>query len=107
MLKRLWKRGKIAPEDIHNILLPDARFLFKQGSDFLFEISGYITEVEITRVDCTFLPFPSRSAIGGASHSRARGPGFDTRSGHILSFLFPLIQKGKLLFIGESMCTKY
>ena len=28
------------------------------------------------------------SAVGSASDSRARGPGFDTRSGHILSFSF-------------------
>ena len=32
--------GAISPL-IHNILLPDVRFLLKQGSDFLFEISGY------------------------------------------------------------------
>ena len=31
-----------------------------------------------------------RSAVGSASDSRARGPGFDTQSCHILSFLFPL-----------------
>ena len=36
-----------------------------------------------------------------------RGPGFDTRSGHMLSFLFPLIQEGQLSVTGESMCTKY
>ena len=36
-----------------------------------------------------------------------RGPGFDTWSGHILSFLFPLIQEGQLSVTGESMCTKY
>ena len=35
------------------------------------------------------------------------GPGFDTRSGHILSFLLPLIQEGQLSVTGESMCTKY
>ena len=29
-------------------------------------------------------------AVGSASDSRARGPGFDTQSGHILSFLLPL-----------------
>ena len=34
------------------------------------------------------------SAVGSASDSRARGPGFDSRSGHILSFLLPLIQEG-------------
>ena len=42
-----------------------------------------------------------------ASDSRARGPGFDTRSGHILSFLLSLIQEGQLSVTGESMCTKY
>ena len=36
-----------------------------------------------------------------------RGPGFDTRSGNILSFLLPLFQEGQLSDTGESMCTKY
>ena len=40
-------------------------------------------------------------------HLTVRGPGFDTRSGHILSFLLPLIQEGQLSVTGESMCTKY
>ena len=31
----------------------------------------------------------------------------DTRSGHILSFLLPLMQEGQLSVTGESMCTKY
>ena len=48
-----------------------------------------------------------RSAVGRASDSRARGLGFDTRSGHTLSFLLPLIQEGHLSVTGESMCTKY
>ena len=34
-------------------------------------------------------------------------PGFDTRSGNILSFLLPLFQEGQLSVTGESMCTKY
>ena len=38
---------------------------------------------------------------------KSRGQGFDTRSGHILSFLLPLIQEGQLSVTGESMCTKY
>ena len=42
-----------------------------------------------------------RSAVGSASDSRARGPGFDTRSGHILSFLLPLIQERQLSVTGE------
>ena len=45
--------------------------------------------------------------VGSASDSRARGPGFVTRSGNILKFLLPLIQEGKLSVTGESMCTKY
>ena len=49
----------------------------------------------------------SASAVGKASDSRARGPGFDTRSGHKLSFLLPLIQEGQLSVTGENICTKY
>ena len=41
------------------------------------------------------------------SLSVLRGPGFDTRSGNILSFLLPLFQEGQLSVTGESMCTKY
>ena len=37
----------------------------------------------------------------------AQSVGFDTRSGHLLSFLLPLIQKGQLSATGGSMCTKY
>ena len=48
-----------------------------------------------------------RSPVVSASDSRARGPGFDTRSGHILLFLLPLMQEGQLSVTGESMCTKY
>ena len=47
------------------------------------------------------------SAIGRASDSLVRGPGFDTRSGNILSFLLPLFQEGQLSITGKSMCTKY
>ena len=48
-----------------------------------------------------------RSAIGRAPDSQVRGPGFDTRSGNILSFLLPLFQEGQLSVASESMCTKY
>ena len=48
-----------------------------------------------------------RSAVGRAPDSYVRGSGFDTWSGHILSFFLPLIQEGQLLVTGESMCTKY
>ena len=34
-------------------------------------------------------------------------PGFDTRSGNILSFLLSLFQEGQLSITGESVCTKY
>ena len=47
-----------------------------------------------------------RSAVGSMSDSRTRGPGFDTRSGHILLFLLPLIQEGQLSVIGVSMCNR-
>ena len=40
-------------------------------------------------------------------HKYLFGPGFDTRSGNILSFLLPLFQEGQLSVTGESMCTKY
>ena len=49
----------------------------------------------------------ARGAVGSVSDLRTRGPGFDTRSGHILSLVLPLIQEGQLSVIGESMCTKY
>ena len=48
-----------------------------------------------------------RGAVGSASDSRARGPGFDTKSGHILTFPLSLIQEGQLLVTAESMCTKF
>ena len=48
-----------------------------------------------------------RSAVGSASDSRAKDPGFDTRSGHKLLFLFSLIQEEQLSVTGESMCLKY
>ena len=48
-----------------------------------------------------------RSAIGRAPDSYVKGPGFDTQSGNILSFLFLLFQEGQLSVTGESMCTKY
>ena len=47
------------------------------------------------------------SAVDSASDSRARGPGFDNRSGHILSFLPSLVQGRLLSVTGEGMYTKY
>ena len=55
----------------------------------------------------TFVQAGPCSAIGRAPDSYVRGPGFDTRSGNILSFLLPLFQEGQLSVTGESMCTKY
>ena len=46
------------------------------------------------------------SAIGRAPDSYVRVPGFDTRSGHILSSLLPLIQEGQLSVTSESMCIE-
>ena len=48
---------------------------------------------KMARLPCT---------VGSASDSGARGPGFHTWSGHILSFLLQLNQEGKLLVTGES-----
>ena len=45
--------------------------------------------------------------VGSAPDSRARGAVVDTQSGHILSFLLPLIREGQLSVTGKSMCTKY
>ena len=44
-------------------------------------------------------------AVGGASDSRARLLGLESRSGYLLSFLLPLIQEGQLSVTGESRCT--
>ena len=44
-----------------------------------------------------------RSAVGSASDSKARGPEFDTWSGHLISFLLPLIQERKLSATGDSI----
>ena len=35
------------------------------------------------------------------------GPGFDTRSGNILSFLLRFFQEGQLPVTDESMCKKF
>ena len=48
-----------------------------------------------------------RSAFGRAPDSYVRGPKLDTRSGHTLLFLLPLIQEGQLAVTGRSICTKY
>ena len=58
-------------------------------------------------VCASFIQAGPRGAVGSASDSRARGPGFDTQYGNILSFLLPLVQEGQLSVTGESMCTKY
>ena len=70
------------------------------------------SETELSQFLRIFLPiFPykiagPRSAISRAPDSQVRGPGFDTRSGNILSFLLPLFQEGQLSVTGGSMCTK-
>ena len=66
-----------------------------------------LTELSLLYMGIQYLPAGSRSAIGRAPDSKVRGPGFNTRSGNILSFLLPLFQEGQLSVTGESMCTKY
>ena len=56
---------------------------------------------------CTDMPGCSYSTVDSTTDSRVRGPGFDTRSGHILMFLLLLIQEGQLSVTGESVCSKY
>ena len=65
--------------------------------------------MEAHRKLCMLFPFVAgpRSAICRTPDLSVRGPGFDTRSGNILSFLLPLFQEGQLSVTGESMCTKY
>ena len=53
------------------------------------------------------LKIGSRSQVGSTSDSRPRCPGFDTKSGLILSFLVLLIQEGQLSVTSESLFTKY
>ena len=60
-----------------------SRCLFKTDLDFL----GLLRKGKDARL---------RSAVGSVSDSRARGPGFDTQSGHILSFLLLLVQEVQL-----------
>ena len=46
-----------------------------------------------------------RGAVGSASGPRVRSLGFDTRSGHLLSYLLTQLKQGQLSVTGESMCT--
>ena len=46
-------------------------------------------------------------SVGHRTRKSGVGPGCDTRSGNILSFLLPLFQEGLLSVTGESMGTKY
>ena len=55
----------------------------------------------------TCLEVPGHVAQSVGHPTRKSGPGFDTRSGNILSFLLPLFHEGQLSATGESMCTKY
>ena len=62
--------------------------------------------IEIMFIFRVIKPRP-HSAVGGVSDSKARGPGLDTWSGHILSCTLPLIQEGQSSVPGKNMCTKY
>ena len=73
-------------------------------------ILSYKTHLELcdpTEGKSTLSNAKPHSAVGRAPDSQVRGPGFDTRSGHILSFLLQLIQEGQLSVTGQSMCPKY
>ena len=70
---------------------------------FIIQLTLNISNTDISNYTLT----EPHSTVGSASDSRARGPGFDTLSGHILLFLLPLIQEGHLSVTGKSMCRKY
>ena len=56
----------------------------------------------------TLILSPGRATQSVARLTKiASGSGFDLWSGHILSFLLPLIKEGHLPVSGESVCTKY
>ena len=63
----------------------------------------------IYRYPCYILPGRVAQSVGLLTRKSGsfRGPGFDTRSGNILSFLLPLFQEGQLSITGKSMCKKY
>ena len=47
---------------------------------------------------------PHTKSVGHLT--RKLGPGFDTRSGHILSFLLPLNQEGQLSVTAAKVCAR-
>ena len=65
----------------------------KQDLNFMNRGKNNLTITSFSNL-CTYVFFQPiagpRSAIGRAPDSSVRGPGFDTRSGNILSFLLPL-----------------
>ena len=74
MLKIMWKRGEIAPEEQFLLLFTifcylmsdfyvETRIRFSLRDKRLFEM----TEVEITRVDCTLAVHPELLKWGGGS----------------------------------------
>ena len=69
-------------------------------------LTGFLSVVAFT-LRSHRLDTGPRGVVGSVSDPRAKGSGFDTRSGHILSFLLPLIQERQLSVTGESVCTKY
>ena len=66
--------------------------------------SPFYSRINTVLLDKAALLFSFASFL---KRDQVRGPGFDTRSGNILSFLLPLFQEGQLSVTGESMCTKY
>ena len=63
-------------------------------------------------MNCLFLMASKITGIASTifllkSDLRAQYLGFDTRSGHLLSFLLPLTEEGQLLITGESKCSKF
>ena len=62
--------------------------------------------ITLLKGQATALPFKMHTAVGSASDLKAGGPTFETRSGHIISFLHrPLIHEGQLSDNGGRMST--
>ena len=85
-------------------------------SDLLPNISLAVDQLSVNislryytrNISTSRLPGHIAQSVGHLTHkSEVLGSMLDTWSGHILSFLLPLIHEGQLSVTGESMCMKY
>ena len=74
----------------HHYLEPSHQDASNEGSQHMFQLRNR-KKLPLNYSQYPLLSAGSHVAVGSASGSR--GPGFDTRSGHILLFLLQLIQE--------------